>query len=131
MKKTILMLAVLMVLMVISSVVWAGGNKEKQDDFTGMYVGVIPAADCPGIVVLAILNAEGKYKVTYQYIDRDVAVLTFTGAFAYDGNTKTITLDGNNLPPYYRVGKQSLIQLDMEGKEIKSNFAGMYILRKV
>ena len=126
MKKTILF-----ILLVICSNAWAGGNKEKQDNWAGIYIGVIPAADCPGIAVVAILNDEGKYKITYQYIDRDEAVLTFTGAFTWDEKAKTITLNSKALPPHYKVKGDTLIQLDMEGKEISGKLADNYVLRKV
>lgn len=119
------------VFFVLCSCVWASGGKEKQDDVTGIYIGVIPAADCPGIVVVAILNAEGKYKITYQYIDRGTEVLTFTGSYTWDGATKMITLDGGELPSYYKADKDSLTQLDMEGKKITGKLSDLYKLRKV
>ena len=119
------------VLLLINSMVWAGGGGEKRDDLPGIYYGVIPAADCPGIAVVVILNTAGQYKITYQYIDRSTEVLTYTGTFSYDEKTKTITLDGKDSPSYYKAGKNSLTQLDMEGKEITGQLAEKYRLSKV
>ena len=129
MKKTILVLIALFVLLAIGSNIWAGGR--KQDNWAGMYYGVIPAADCPGIAVVVILNNEGKYKITYQYIDRDTEVLTFSGTYKWDEKARIITLDSNKLPPYYKVIGNKLLQLDMEGKEITGKLANNYMLRKV
>jgi uncharacterized lipoprotein NlpE involved in copper resistance len=107
-----------------------GSTNEGEPDWTGIYYGVTPAADCPGIVVVAIFNSSGFYKITHQYIDRDVAVITYTGNFEWDGKAGTLTLDDKSLPSY-KVKKDSLVQLDMEGKEITGQLAGNYILRKV
>ena len=131
MKNTILTVLVFFAFLGICSSAWAGGDREKQDNWTGIYIGVIPAADCPGIAVVAIFNDEGRYKITYQYIDREVDVLVYTGNYKYDEAAKMITLDGKDLPPYYKLGKRGLTQLDMDGKEIKGKLAGNYKLRKV
>ena len=104
---------------------------SSVDDPSGIYAGVIPAADCPGISVVAILNSNGTYKVTYQYIDRGDSLFTYTGAYKWDAASKMITLDARDLPSYYRPGKNSLTQLDLDGKEIKGKTAAMYILRKI
>ena len=122
---------VFLALLGLCSSAWAGGGKEKQDGLAGIYFGIIPAADCPGIAVVAIFNAQGEYKITYQYIDRSTDVLTFTGSYTYDEKTEMITLSGNNLPPYYKVNKKSLTQLDMQGNKITGNLGDLYKLRKL
>lgn len=130
-KHTIFRVLVFFTLLGICSGVWAGGGRQKQDSLAGIYYGVIPAADCPGIAVVALFNDEGSYKITYQYIDRSVDVLVYTGKYTYDASAKMITLDSSDLPPYYKTGKHGLKQLDMEGKEIKGRHGGFYNLRKV
>ena len=131
MKNIISKLIIIAALFGICSGAWAGGGKEKQNDLPGIYIGVIPAADCAGIAVVAILGAEGNYTITYQYIGKSAEVSTFTGTFTYDAAAKMITLDGKNLPPYYKVNKKGLTQLDKDGNEIKGNLADLYKLRKV
>jgi len=130
MNNKIRTIIISLVFLLVSSGLWAGGGSEKNA-YDGIYHGVIPAADCPGIAVVLILNTEGQYKLTYQYIDRGVELFTSSGTFTYDGKTKMITLNAGNLPSYYRMGKNKLTQLDMEGKEITGQFARNYILRKV
>ena len=120
-------------LLVICSGVWAGGGKDNQNSpqWAGIYTGVIPSASGPGISVVAILYADATYKVTYHYIDRDPELFTFTGALRWDEKTKIITLDNKDLPPYYKVEKTGLVQLDREGKRITGPLAGNYKLRKL
>ena len=133
MRKTVLLAIIFLTLLGSSSGIWAGGGKDKQSNpqWAGIYSGVIPAADCPGIAVVAILNAGGTYKITYQYIDRGAELFTYTGTFTWDEKTKIITLNSRDLPPYYKVKGDSLIQLDLEGKEITGKLKDFYKLRKV
>jgi len=129
MKKIIFVLILAIVSILVCTSLWAGGGREEN--LPGIYNGVIPAADCPGIAVVAILNDKGEYKITYQYIDRSAEVVTFTGTFTYNGKTGLLTLNGGNLPSYYRADKKGLTQLDMEGNKITGNLAKNYLLRKV
>lgn len=101
------------------------------ESVTGIYAGVIPAADCPGISVVLLLYDNGNYKMTYQYIDRGDNLAVFTGTYTWDGNTKKVTLDGNGIPSFYKAGKNSLKQLDMNGNEITGNLAKNYKLKKI
>ena len=121
-------MALFVSLFILSCASVGGGNSSNP---AGIYAGVIPAADCPGISVVVILNANDTYKITYQYIDRGDSLFSYTGTYKWDAATKMVTLNSNELPSYYRVGGQSLTQLDLEGKEIKGAFAKMYILRKI
>ena len=107
-NKILLVAALFFSLFILSCASVQGGDDSNP---AGIYAGVIPAADCPGISVVVILNDNGTYK--------------------WDAATKIVTLDSRDLPVYYRLGKQSLTQLDIEGKDIKSDFAKMYILRKI
>jgi len=127
-NKILLVMVLFFSLFILSC---ASVKDDGNSGLAGIYAGVIPAADCPGISVVVILSANDTYKITYQYIDRDDKLFVFTGTFSRDTASKLITLNSRELPAYYRVGPQSLIQLDMEGKEIKGEFAKMYILRKI
>jgi len=127
-NKILLVTALFFSLFIFSCASVQGGDSSNP---AGIYAGVIPAADCPGISVVVILNENGTYKITYQYIDRGDSLFTYTGSYKWDASSKIVTLDGRELPAYYRLGRQSLTQLDIEGKDIKSEFAKMYILRKI
>jgi len=129
MKKTVLKIAVSLIILIICSCATSGANTGNQ--ITGIFTGTIPAADCPGIVVVAILEPSGYFKFTYQYIDRDAALVTYTGTYTFDEKSKTITLSRNDLPPFYKLKGNYLIQLDLDKNEIKGDLAKMYRLRKL
>ncbi|MDR3312440.1 MAG: copper resistance protein NlpE [Spirochaetaceae bacterium] len=105
-------------------------SPKNKFDWTGTYTGVIPAADAPGINVEVTLNNDGIYKISYQYIERGDDLFINTGTFTWNNDGSTIILDSKELPPYYKVGKNTLTQLDMSGKKIVGTFAGNYVLKK-
>jgi len=129
MKKIVIFIVIIAV--IASASLWAGGGKEKSDNFAGVYYGVIPSASGSGIAVVVILNEGGNYKITYQYIDRDNGFFTYTGKYLFDNKTGIVTLDSVDLPRYYKIGNKSLTQLDAESKKITGKLARNYILKKI
>ena len=130
MKTLFPVIIVVVALVLVCSCASGAAVNGGEPSWAGIYTGVTPAADCPGIVMVVILNAEGRYKITRQYIDRDDHVFSDTGAYVYDEKTKGLFLDGRNIPSY-RVGKNTITILDGEGNEISSGFAHMLILKKL
>jgi uncharacterized lipoprotein NlpE involved in copper resistance len=105
-------------------------NSRTSLDWAGVYAGTIPAADGPGINVQITLRVDGSYSLVYNYIDRQNNA-TETGTFSWDEAGNTITLKNTTFPPYYRVGENQLLQLDMKGNIIKGNSADIYVLKKM
>ncbi|GHV84270.1 hypothetical protein AGMMS50212_16100 [Spirochaetia bacterium] len=109
----------------------AAHNSRNSLNWDGVYRGVIPAADGPGINVEITLNNDGTYSISYQYIDRGGETFTETGAFQWNNAGSAIVLDVKDMPPHYQVGENILIQLDKSGKKITGALADNYILKKV
>jgi uncharacterized lipoprotein NlpE involved in copper resistance len=113
-----------------SKAIDAAHNSRNSVNWDGLYTGTIPAADAEGINVQITLNLDETYEVQYEYIGRQNS-FTSKGTFKWDDDGGVITLDAEDLPPYYMVGENTLTQLDMQGKAITGNLADMYVLRKV
>lgn len=108
-------------------------NSGDSADWQGSYTGIIPCADCSGIRVRITLNEDRTYQASYLYMDKNNTPETFSGKFKLtwdDSGSIIIILDSKGLPPYYEVGENSLIQLDMRGKRITGKHADKYILTK-
>jgi len=106
---------------------------ESGPDWAGVYAGVIPAASGPGINVTITLNNDLTYELQYQYIDRPDGGFNVNGTFKLDSDENLITLDMSdmaNIPPYYRVAENRLVQLDMEGNPITGASANEYVLAR-
>ena len=128
MKNKISLVLTLFVIVGLCSCVSTGSGSE--DDWPGIYAGVIPSAGGSGISVVAILYPNRTYKITYYYIDKEDTLYPSTGNLTWDGKENLITLDSGSLPRYYKVGKNTLTQLDIEGNRITGNLAENYILQK-
>ncbi|GHV54812.1 hypothetical protein AGMMS49579_16130 [Spirochaetia bacterium] len=109
----------------------AAHNSRNSVNWDGVYRGVIPAADGPGINVEITLGLDGTYSMSYEYIDRFDASYTVEGTFQWNDAGSAITLDVKDMPPHYQVGENILIQLDMAGKKITGALADNYILKKI
>ena len=134
MKKKSLVLCILLVVFLISSCISMDNRGEKrvaQDGWAGVYSGIIPAADGPGIDVILILRSYGTYILIYNYVDRGGEDFIFSGRLNWDAATNIITLDIDNFPPYYELGRGILTQLDLAGRRITGELAGNYILRRI
>jgi uncharacterized lipoprotein NlpE involved in copper resistance len=103
---------------------------ELSLNWAGVYSGVTPAADGPGIEVQITLNVDKTFILQYKYIDRNDSTFVHEGKFTWNKTGEIITLDIENIPPYYQVSENKLIQLDMKGNRITSDLADLYILKK-
>ncbi|GMO57556.1 MAG: hypothetical protein Ta2A_03070 [Treponemataceae bacterium] len=109
----------------------AAHNSRNSVNWDGVYRGVIPAADGPGINVEIVLRLDETYSIGYQYVDRGEESFTEAGTFQWNDAGSAIELDVKNMPPHYQVGENRLIQLDMSGEKITGDFADDYVLEKV
>ena len=105
-------------------------NSRISLDWGGVYSGMIPAADGPGIAVSITLNTDYTFEARYRYINRIDDEFFFNGTFSWDDTGGIITLDSGNIHPKYRVGESVLFLLDMAGNRITGDLEEYYILRK-
>ncbi|MDR1303787.1 MAG: copper resistance protein NlpE [Verrucomicrobiales bacterium] len=136
MKKIIFSLAAVCVVVIISACkqnvdtpAADTHNSRNSLDWAGVYTGIIPGADVPGIKVQLTLNADETYTMTNEYLSKE-GMFIDTGKFQWDKNGGIITLDRKDAPTHYKVGENQLIQLDLEGKPITGDLTKHYILKK-
>jgi len=108
-------------------------NSQNSLDWAGVYRGIIPAADTPGIKIEITLNWDGTFVAVYEYIGGDSITFKYSGRFTWDANGRTITLedmDKSKFPVHYQVGEGVLFQLDLQGNRITGNLADKYIFKQ-
>jgi uncharacterized lipoprotein NlpE involved in copper resistance len=106
----------------------AAGNPQNNLSWEGVYSGIIPAADAQGIEVIIKLGYDKTFSASYKYIDKTGSGFETNGTFQWNKSGTIIALDTEDIPPYYKVGKNKLIQLDLDGNEITGELADYYIL---
>jgi uncharacterized lipoprotein NlpE involved in copper resistance len=105
-------------------------NSRNSLDWKGVYTGVISCANCEGISVQITLD-DNTYQASYLYLGKkDATPEQFSGKFSWDEAGSVVILETTDIPPYYKVGENRLIQLDMEGNPITGEHADMYVLAK-
>jgi uncharacterized lipoprotein NlpE involved in copper resistance len=109
-----------------------GSNAQIALDYTGTYKGIVPCADCEGIITQLTLGADSTYELTLQYKGKgDGKPVVSKGTYNWkDGNT--ISLAGVTGGAFlYKVEENRLRQLDTEGRKIEGALAENYVLTKV
>jgi len=90
-------------------------NSRNALDWAGTYEGVTPCADCPGIRMRLSLQDDGRFALSTQYLDRQVAPQTVLGPFSWNAAGDTVTLEGDGGGRQFRVGEGRLLVLDRDG----------------
>ena len=93
----------------------AAHNSRNALDWAGTYEGITPCADCPGIRTRLTLQADGRFELSTQYLERPVAPQTARGQFSWNAGGSTITLDAAGGNQQFRVGEGRLLQLNRDG----------------
>jgi copper homeostasis protein (lipoprotein) len=133
MKKPLLAIIILLSIWItacLSTGAKTAHNSKNSLDWAGIYAGSIPSADGSGINAQITLRSDESYTISYNYVDKP-GVFTESGTFNWDEAGKIITLKHTTFPPYYKVGENHLLQLDMKGKVIKGILADQYMLKKM
>lgn len=104
-------------------------NSENALDWAGTYEAVVPCADCPGIRTTLVLNKDKAFKITEEYLERN-SKNEDTGTFEWDSTGSIITLNGKTSKYKYKVGENSLTQLDLSGQPIDGPNKNLYIFKK-
>ena len=100
-------------------------------DYTGVYKGVLPCADCSGITTILELKENETYSLQTSYQGKSGKIFEEKGRFQWNDKGNTIVLsDIKNAPNQYFVGENTLTQLDMSGEKITGELASNYVLRK-
>lgn len=106
-------------------------NAKNSLDWAGSYQGVLPCADCEGINTLFVMNEDGSYVITSEYLGKDFIVEDAGNVnWAENGNQITFTLSSGDVVQYF-VSENQLIVLDQDGNKITGELADHYVLNKI
>jgi heat shock protein HslJ/uncharacterized lipoprotein NlpE involved in copper resistance len=109
-----------------------GHNSRNALDWAGTYSGVLPCADCEGILTSVTLHQDGRFTRRTTYIGKSPLPASDEGDFVWDDDGRLVTLrsaDGSE--QMYQVGEEQLFHLDKDGNRIAGELSGMYMLDKL
>ena len=98
---------------------------------TGVYEGVLPAADCPGIRTALYLRANGTYTRTSEYLERNFSIEE-AGSWSKQSETliRLVPLEKNSRPYTLKVTEGSVCFVNDDGSDYGSELAKYYVLKK-
>lgn len=108
-------------------------NLDKNNKIYGVYYGIVPCASCSGIETILTLQKNDSFLLQTKYLV-DSPIQNFEnikGSFSINDNILTLNINSKySMPNQYKIKSNEIIQLDLEGNEIKGNLAQLYILSK-
>jgi copper homeostasis protein (lipoprotein) len=106
-------------------------TSQNSLDWAGVYHGVMPCADCPGIETYVTLNTNQSFSTRYRYLERSGWLYT-VGKFEWNKTGSAVMLnEGDNRFSNYHVGEGRLTALDLDGNWIEGPIAPHLILKKI
>ncbi|KGO81121.1 hypothetical protein Q763_08535 [Flavobacterium beibuense F44-8] len=114
-----------------STSVPTGDNSENSLDWTGVYSGTVPCADCPGIEIELQINDNNTYSLSEHYLEKQETANMNTGSFTWDDTGSIITLDENGMGRKFKVQENSIKVLAPDGTAIEGEQKEKYTLKKV
>jgi uncharacterized lipoprotein NlpE involved in copper resistance len=109
----------------------AGHNARNSLDWHGTYEGVLPCADCPGILMRLTLNQNGSYELLIQYLDRQALPSRTRRLFKWHNDGLRIRLDEAGGEQIYFVAEEQLFWLQPDGTRVSGPLAERYVLKRV
>lgn len=104
---------------------------SQSQKHVGIYTGTIPCADCEGIKVNITLKADNTYEKTVVYLGKGNGnEINTSGTYSVDKQDVITLNDISGEPNKYKIGENSITQLDMVGKSITGSLSEKYILPK-
>lgn len=87
-------------------------SSRNSLDWAGVYEGVLPCADCPGVQTRLTLNRDERYELRTLNIDRDGAARVVQGRLSWEPNGNAIKLESRHGGQRFAVGEGRLALLE-------------------
>jgi len=97
-------------------------NSENSIDWAGRYNGTLSCADCEGISVNLILNADNSFSMSSLYVGKSDKLFHTNGTFTWSTKGDRIVLSTANefVPINFKVTEGALVPLNEKGKTLKT-----------
>lgn len=110
-----------------------GHNAKTSLDYPGIYLGVLPCADCNGIKTRIYLNKDNTYVMQQDYLGKTGTSILEDGTYAFDESGNIVTLkpkskNGQALKLF--ISENYISMLNQDGSKITTSLKDHYILTK-
>lgn len=107
-------------------------NSQNSLDWSGVYEGTLPCADCEGIKTVIELKEDNTYTISQTYLKGPVNTEEFknNGTFSWDEAGLKVILKNGEETSQYKVGENQITMLNANGEMAEGELADFYILKK-
>lgn len=103
---------------------------RHSDSFNGVFTGVTPCADCPGIYTVLQFSPDMYFFEYLKYLDRD-AHFADTGVWKVQDSIITVSFKNNRQNRFYKILNDTTVKmLDSDQKGIIGPGENFYILKR-
>ena len=102
--------------------------------FSGNYVGILPCADCKGVKTIIKFDNGNYSKDTEYFGKKEDNKFVEKGTIKLNEDKTILTLipeDAPDITTSYKVGEESIIQLDNENKQYTGEDSIKYVLQRI
>lgn len=92
------------------------------------YSGIIPCADCEGILYELSLHGDQRFRERSVYIGESNRPFMDTGSYTIQDDTLLVLEGENKKPASFVIEDSVLVMLDQKGERITGSLAGRYVL---
>lgn len=105
-------------------------SDKLQDDMPGIYAGLLPCADCPGIETTITVNPDNSYEITQVYSEKD-SVPFISSGFIKKGEKENIWVFKSRYnETFYQFEDSLLRMLNKNQQEVDEQLEQHYILER-
>lgn len=122
-----IIVSAMMIMLFLSGCAFKANSAKRALDYTGIYIGTLPCADCKGIRTLIKVYDNGIYEKEVVYLGEKINTYYSKGRYSWHPNGNIIWLDDATS---YFVKKNKLFMLDKDDNFIKGALQDMYVLSK-
>jgi heat shock protein HslJ/uncharacterized lipoprotein NlpE involved in copper resistance len=90
-------------------------TSQHSLDWAGVYEGILPCADCPGMKTRLTLDRDGSYELSTRLLERPDEARAVRGRFAWNAGGSAITLDAQGDRRRFGVGEGRVSLLEPDG----------------
>lgn len=110
---------------------WIEEPEHGSENITGRYSGILPCADCPGILNILELSQSGNFTLREFYLDRNRGAFTGRGVWKHIEATQlNLSFEENSRTMRMAITPTGLKLLNQDGSEISTEFPDLYELEK-
>lgn len=108
------------------------GSTDTPKEFSGVFTGLTPCADCPGIYTVTDFSKDQRYFESLKYLERN-AQFADSGRWSWSVNDSIISVTSakdSSLHYYQLLNDSTIRMLDADKQPITGQLEQFYLLKK-